>query len=257
MRAHFHLSELREIHNVEVHFFDPTVDNEDLIVFFRPLVVEVYNEYLRNRIAPNFARRAGLPQIQHRLRSHVPTVESLMKGEFGEVVGTLHIERFEDKIVPTYKHSHKTSPNVPFHGMDCIAIEIMEEEDETRLRFYFCEIKTTEAETDYPDVSYQIRESFLSLNSDEFELEISFILRQLEAKRDLSDNEELIVELLEMASYEQSDLFLCPYLIADTEIYRPTYPVPFCNAQYSWPLQPKVIRFPSLNEVYLAVMRTN
>jgi hypothetical protein len=253
MRIHFSESDHSDVNGIRIEAFDNCVNHNELILFLKPLVIQIYNQFY---IPPSRAlARSGLPNIQRLLSSNIPTTNTLKKGEFGEILATLFSQQIKDRSVPVYKHSHKTSRNMPVHGFDCVAIIVDYNEQEPHLRFFLYEVKTTESRLPYPDFSYQIRDTFRNVSPEIFSAEIAFIWRQLSGRAVLSPEENAISELLEVAIYETCDITFCPFIVTDAVNYRETFAVPFCNEIYDKPLEPAVLRVQDLNTVYQQTMR--
>lgn len=248
MNNHFHKVEDQNVHGIIVEIYDGPDDINALAQFLQPRIIEIYNQFYRT--PENVLDRAGLPRIQRLLTTTLPTTNSLKKGEFGEILATLFAQHMKTRLVPIYKHSHKTSGNMAVHGMDCVALIIEQRGDDHFLNLFFYEVKTTESTQQYPSVCYQIRDSFRNVNEEIFDGEIAFIWRQLNQKGDLSDSEQLIVDLLASSSFDQTELLLCPFLVVEANNFQDTFSVPFCNESYIKPIEPLVVRVTNLNGVY-------
>ena len=77
MKDHFQKTETPVCNNVEINIFESKVDNDTLAGFLRPLVIQIYNQYLRTN--PKIATKAGLELISQRLVSNIPTKLNLKK----------------------------------------------------------------------------------------------------------------------------------------------------------------------------------
>jgi len=248
MENHFHKTEVHNINGVNVEIFDAKPGADALAQFLKPKILEVYNQFYHTPEDP--LARAGLPRIQRLLTSTLPTTHSLKKGEFGEILATLFAEHIKTRVVPIYKHSHKTARNMAVHGMDCIAFTIEQQENENLLKIFFYEVKTTESCEPYPTVCYQIRNAFRKIDEELFDGEIAFIWRQLNDKRDLSDLEQVLVELLAISTFDQTDFLLCPFLVVEANNFQKTFTVPFCSESYIKPIEPLIVRITNLNDAY-------
>jgi hypothetical protein len=253
MLDHFSALEEVEIHGAMVEIFEPSVPNEELGEFLRPQMVLVYNQYYVPPEEP--IARAGLPRVQELLTSHMPTSANLKKAEFGEVLATLFLRDVKERMVPVYKHSHKTARNMPVHGFDCLAFIIPAEAgSESHLTACFCEVKTTESETPYPTVCYEIRHAFEDVTPEVFDADLAFIWRRLQGRDQLMPGEGLILEALKTTSYVDSSVLFVAFLVAEGDTYQDTFPVPFCSGEYTRPLEPIVVRISGLNHVYSVAM---
>lgn len=248
MDNHFHKSEEQNVNGVNVEIFDGPTDADTLAQFLKPKILEIYNQFYHT--PEDALARAGLPRIQILLTSIMPTTHSLKKGEFGEILATLFAEHIKTRVVPIYKHSHKTARNMAVHGMDCVAVIIEQQEDEHLLKLFFYEVKTTESSIRYPSVCYQIRDAFRNVNEELFDVETAFIWRQLNQKGDLSDLEQLLIALLANATFDQTDFIFCPFLVVEANKFQDSFLVPFCSERYIKPIEPLVVRITNLNDAY-------
>lgn len=248
MKNHFVV--IRELvrHEKPVEILSSSVGQDELLAYLRPRILRIYNQFMRD--VPEAAERAGLKNIAKTLRKYIPDTLNLKKAEFGEIIATLYLESFKGHTVPVYKHSHKTSPNVPFHGLDCLSFIVAGRDEGEQVLVFFCEAKTTSQEKKHPTVSYKIRDSFRILDGDSFDRELAFIKKHLLA----TGRESNLLQMLDKVNFENVNGYLTAVLVVENSKYEDTYLDPFCKEDYVWGVEAAVIGFDNLGSLFLAAM---